>query len=39
VAFPEVPEMLALVRAAGLKTAILSRGTPAIPARRRRAAR
>src|ERR1700685_1858901 len=29
-AFPEVPEMLARVRAAGLKTAILSNGTPAM---------
>jgi 2-haloacid dehalogenase len=29
-AFPEVPEVLARVRAAGLKTAILSNGTPAM---------
>ena len=29
-AFPEVPEVLAKVRAAGLKTAILSNGTPAM---------
>ena len=29
-AFPEVPEMLARVRAAGLQTAILSNGTPAM---------